>query len=151
MIRSGLEAGVLRQSQSIMLKSSPVALDLPPGRPSFITRVWLGVIRPPTLDHQGLEFSGFAQGDGLVTSPDFVSMIDTLFPIAPCGRSSLSYLRQASNFSTAFARVRNQCVFKHSERKRPLKVMRDQMPRRKMNALSVGLPRREKSRVTPRW
>ena len=105
MIRSGLEAGVLRQSQSIMLKSSPVALDLPLGRPSFTTRVWMVVIRRPTLDHQGLEFSGFAQGGGLVTPPDFVSMIGSLFPIAPCGGSSLAYLRQASNFSTASARV----------------------------------------------
>ena len=47
------------------------------------------VIRSPTLDRQGLEFSGFAQGDRLVVSPDLVSMIGTLLPIAPCGRSSL--------------------------------------------------------------
>ena len=26
---------------------------------------------PPNLDHQGLEFSGFTQGDGLVTPPRF--------------------------------------------------------------------------------
>lgn len=44
---------------------------------------------PPTLDRPKLNFSGFAQGDGLVTPPDFVSMIGTLLPIAPCGRSSL--------------------------------------------------------------
>lgn len=44
---------------------------------------------PPTLDRPKAEFSGFAQGDGLVTPPDFVSMIGTLLPIAPCGRSSL--------------------------------------------------------------
>lgn len=47
------------------------------------------LIRPPTLDRPKAEFSGFAQGDGLVTSPDFVSMIGTLLPIALCGRSSL--------------------------------------------------------------
>ena len=47
------------------------------------------VIRSPTLDRPKAEFSGFAQGDGLVTPPDFVSMIGTLLPIAPCGRSSL--------------------------------------------------------------
>ena len=47
------------------------------------------LIRPPTLDRPKAEFSGFAQGDGLVTPPDFVSVIGTLFPIAPCGRSSL--------------------------------------------------------------
>jgi len=29
------------------------------------------------------------QGDGLVAPPDFVSVIGTLLPIAPCGRSSL--------------------------------------------------------------
>ena len=47
------------------------------------------LIRPPTLDRPEAEFSGFAQGDGLVTPPDFASMIGTLLPIAPCGRSSL--------------------------------------------------------------
>lgn len=47
------------------------------------------LIRSPTLDRPKAEFSGFAQGDGLVTPPDFVSMIGTLLPIAPCGRSSL--------------------------------------------------------------
>lgn len=49
---------------------------------------WL-LIRPPTLDRPKAEFSGFVQGDGLVTPPDFVSLIGTLLPIAPCGRSSL--------------------------------------------------------------
>lgn len=38
--------------------------------------------------------------------------------MAPYRRSSLSYLRQASNFSPASARVRNQWAFKHSARKR---------------------------------
>ncbi len=52
-------------------------------------RVFRLLIRPPTLDRPKAEFSGFAQGDGLVTSPDFVSMIGTLLPIALCGRSSL--------------------------------------------------------------
>ena len=47
------------------------------------------LIRSPTLDRPKAEFSGFAQGDGLVAPPDFVSMIGTLLPIAPCGRSSL--------------------------------------------------------------
>jgi hypothetical protein len=53
--------------------------------------------RPPTLDRPKAEFSGFAQGDGLVTPPDFVSMIGALLPIAWCGRSSLQYLRQQPN------------------------------------------------------
>ena len=47
------------------------------------------LIRSPTLDRPKAESSGFAQGDGLVTPPDFVSMIGTLLPIALCGRSSL--------------------------------------------------------------
>ena len=47
------------------------------------------VIRSPSLDRPKAEFSGFAQGDGLVTPPDFASMIGTLLPIAPCGCSSL--------------------------------------------------------------
>ncbi len=48
-----------------------------------------GLVRPRTFYRLWREFSGFAQGDGLVTPPDFVSVIGTLFPIAPCGRSSL--------------------------------------------------------------
>ncbi|GGW38261.1 hypothetical protein GCM10011452_28220 [Gemmobacter lanyuensis] len=47
------------------------------------------LICPPTLDHCWPEFCRFAQGDGVVASPDFVSAIGTLFPIAPCGRSAL--------------------------------------------------------------
>lgn len=54
------------------------------------------------------------QGDRLVMAPpppDFVSVIGALLPIALCGRSSLKYLRQASNF---FGRI-----FK---RKEPVRV-----------------------------
>ena len=47
------------------------------------------LIRSPTFYRLKEEASGFAQGDGLVTSPDFVSPIGTLLPIAPGGRSSL--------------------------------------------------------------
>ena len=71
------------------LGGTETTVDLPPGRPSVITRVLGFVIRSPTLDRPKAGFSGFAQGDGLVTPPDFVSMIGTLLPIAPCGRSSL--------------------------------------------------------------
>jgi len=35
------------------------------------------------LDRPEAEFSGFAQGDGLVAPPDFVSMIWTLLLIGP--------------------------------------------------------------------
>ena len=52
-------------------------------------RVFRLLLRPPTLDRPKAEFSGFDQGDRLVMSPDFVSVIGTLLPIAPCGRSSL--------------------------------------------------------------
>ena len=38
-------------------------------------------------------------------------------------------------------KVRNQCAFRHSARSRPLKAS--------MKALSIGLPGREKSSVTP--
>jgi hypothetical protein len=48
----------------------------------------LVLIRSATLDRPKAEFSGFAQGNGLVTPPDFVSRIGPLVPIAPCGRSS---------------------------------------------------------------
>ncbi len=44
---------------------------------------------PPTLDHLGLDFPGFDQIGGLVSSSDFISMIGDLFPIALWGRSSL--------------------------------------------------------------
>ena len=37
----------------------------------------------------------------------------------------------------------NQCAFKHSARNLPFRLS--------INALSVGLPGREKSNVTPRW
>jgi hypothetical protein len=75
-------------------------------------------------------------------APDFVSARGTLFPFARCGRSSLQDLRQASGFSAASARVGNQCWFRHSLRKRPLKAW--------MNALSAGFPGHGTSSVTPR-
>ena|GEM_PF-3383033 len=63
--------------------------DLPRAVHPAVTGARLVLIRSPTLDRPKAEFSGFAQGDGLVTPPYFASMIGTLFPIAPCGRSSL--------------------------------------------------------------
>ena len=45
------------------------------------------MIRPPTLDRPKAEFSEFAQGDRLVTPPDFHIMIGSLMPIERCGRS----------------------------------------------------------------
>lgn len=43
------------------------------------------LIHSPTLGRPKAEFSSFAPGDGLVTPLDFVSMIETLMPIAPFG------------------------------------------------------------------
>lgn len=66
---------------------------LPPENGTVYSRSASFLMRPPTLDRPKVEFSGFAQGARLVMSPDFVSVIEGLLPIAPCGRSSLSYLR----------------------------------------------------------
>src|SRR5690606_19284672 len=41
-------------------------------------------------------------------------------PSELCGRNSLYSLRQASIFSRASSRERNQCTFRHSSRKLPL-------------------------------
>lgn len=49
----------------------------------------LTLVRYQCLDRRRPEFSDCGQGDGLAASPDFVSMIGTLLPIAPWGRSSL--------------------------------------------------------------
>ena len=42
---------------------------------------------------------------GLVAPSGLINEIGTLWPIAPCGRTSLWYLRQSSNFSAASASV----------------------------------------------
>lgn len=46
------------------------------------------LIRSPKLERPEAEFSGFAWGDGPVTPPDFISMIGSLLPTAPCGLGS---------------------------------------------------------------
>jgi len=60
----------------------------------------------------------------------------------PVGASLIVVLSPILQFLWASARLKNQCAFRHSARKRPLNAS--------MNALSVGLPGREKSSVTPR-
>jgi hypothetical protein len=70
------------------------------------------------------------------------SKLGYLSPMAFEERAMQTYLRQASSFSSASAKVMNQFWFRHSVRKRPLNAS--------MNALSVGFPGREKSRTTPR-
>ncbi len=47
------------------------------------------LIRPRSLEHPRLEFSGPSQGDRLAMSPGFISVIGVLLPMAPWGRSSL--------------------------------------------------------------
>jgi hypothetical protein len=47
------------------------------------------VVCTPTLEHRKLEFPGYSAGDGLGASPGFCNEIGGLWPMAPCGRSSL--------------------------------------------------------------
>jgi hypothetical protein len=63
--------------------------DLGPKFPPVWRRV-LGLMRRDrTLDRRRLEFSGLAHPGGLVAPGCLISEIGTLWPIAPCGRSSL--------------------------------------------------------------
>jgi hypothetical protein len=66
------------------------------------------LIRHHSLEHPELEFPGPSQGDRPAVSPGFINAIGGLLPMAPWGRTSLSSLRQASNFSAASANFRNQ-------------------------------------------
>ena len=56
------------------------------------------LIRPPLLDHPKAKLSGFAQGDVLVASPDFVSMIVTLFSITSCSLPHCSIYAEPPTF-----------------------------------------------------
>ena len=66
-----------------------VAGDLPLVLHPAATGARLVLLRPPSLDRPKAEFFGFDQGDRLVMSDGFLSVIWALLPIAPCGRSSL--------------------------------------------------------------
>lgn len=96
----------------------------------------------PKLGQPALEFSGVRAHTGGGADEPFNSDIGALLPIALCGRTSLSSLRQSSSFTRASSGLMNQCVFKHSARSLPLNDS--------IKLLSVGLPGREKSRMTPR-
>ena len=63
-------------------------------------------------------------------------------PIALRGLPSLVSTPSLA-FSARMSKLMNQCAFKHSARNSPLNDS--------MKVLSVGLPGREKSMVTPRW
>ncbi len=77
----------------------------------------------------------------LVCPMVFINSIGVLLPMALCGRSSLYSLLKASHFDWASSSVRKQLWSMHSARTFPLKDS--------AKALSVGLPGREKSNVTP--
>src|SRR5579871_3813394 len=96
---------------------------------------------PPILDRLAGRHPVIAGRDGPRAPDRFTNDIGGLLPIALCSRTSLYSRRQASHFPTASSRLMNQWAFKHSARNLPLKLS--------MNALSVGLPGREKSSVTP--
>jgi hypothetical protein len=59
------------------------------GVKGLMTNSWTPMIRPHSLEHSKLEFSGPSQGDGLVASPGFINAIGGLLPMAPWGRTSL--------------------------------------------------------------
>lgn len=82
------------------------------------------------------------QVHGLVSRADFIGSAGTLWPIAPCGRSSLWSLRQASSFLCR--------IFKAHDPAAVQALRPEPAVERSMKALPVGLPDREKSRVTPR-
>ena len=98
------------------------------------------MVRSPTCPDRRLDFPVSFDAGGLVAPTQWSSAAGVLFPIAPCGLTSLQSLRQQSSFSLASASDKNQRVFRHSARSRPLNAS--------MKALSVGLPGREKSSVT---
>ena len=63
--------------------------DLPPGRPSFTTRILGVLLCCPTCPRPLSEFPPFDQVQGLVSCIDFISPAGTLCPIALSGLSSL--------------------------------------------------------------
>ena len=66
-----------------------LALTCFPAGPSFITRACEFVMCYPTRPQPLSEFPAFDQAHGLAACADFISSAGTLFPMAPCGRSSL--------------------------------------------------------------
>lgn len=70
--------------------------------------------------------AGFGHDDGLVTFSGKCNALGTLYPMALCGLSFLSCLRQSSGFSPASARLMNQYAFRHSDLTLLLNVRRGQ-------------------------
>lgn len=103
--------------------------------------VWTTMSCTPILDHLAEADPAFRRQGGPCAAGTDSSDMGALLPIALGGRTSLQSLSQASHFRTASPRLMNQCAFRHSARNLPLKLS--------MNALSVALPGREKSSVTP--
>jgi simple sugar transport system substrate-binding protein len=76
---------------------------------------------PPNLDRLAGGFPAASAQVGLDAPEQIMSAIGAFWPSALCGRSSLSSLRQASNFVRVSSRLMNQCTFRHSVRNFPLK------------------------------
>jgi hypothetical protein len=72
---------------------------------------------------------------------DFMNSAGVLLPMELCGREVLYSCLNASHFTRASASDKNQFWSMHSARTLPLNVS--------TKLLSVGLPGREKSSVTP--
>ena len=68
----------------VWLGSDPPPFSGAPG-----AGVFRPVIRPHSLEHPELEFSGPSQGDRLAVSPGFINVIGVLLPMALWGRTSL--------------------------------------------------------------
>jgi len=90
--------------------------------------------------------------------PVLVSMIRTLFPIAPYGRSSLSHRRHASTFLRSIRKGEEPVLVQTFSPEPTIECEKgsggslgDCCPRHKMKALSMGLPSQEKSSTIPRW
>ncbi len=95
----------------------------------------------PFLGQRELDFSGFIQGGVLVEPPDFISEIDTLLPIRTMLPKFIVVYTPILHLFAGIRKGQEPVLVRHSARKRPLSAS--------MNALSVGLPGREKSKVTP--
>ena len=89
-----------------------------------------------------LEYSSFDEQHGPASWIDFMNAVGALFPLAPCGGWSLWCLRQASSSSASSAIRRYHWGFVHFVLSRLLSPL--------IMALSLRLPRMDKSKVTPR-
>ena len=98
------------------------------------------IIRPLFGPGQGLPRSAVSRPKGGRSSGPFIANCSGVkSPSELCGRSVLYSMRHCSITRRAWAIVRNQCSFRHSSRKRPLKLS--------MYAFSIGFPGRMRFRA----